>query len=169
MISEQLKTIWKCGIDFCCGGNKTLKTACSEINASQSDIENKIAESENAASNAWHKLQRLGCWFFMRLHCKHTSQTGTQLAGTIKKLHGKLQMYTDKSPRVDSVAQGYICRRTIDSAFPRRCAFPAIRETVRTKTHRYKPIILGAINQMHVEHETAGGIFDKINKLSNGL
>ena len=50
MVADDFRTaeIFKnAGIDFCCGGNKTLETACAEANTSQSDIENKIADLEN--------------------------------------------------------------------------------------------------------------------------
>lgn len=160
------------GIDFCCGGNKTIETACSEINASQSDIENKIAELENAplmlGTNFKDWDADFLCDYIVNTHHKLELNWLEQLKSYTQKI---ADVHGQNHPELIQIAGLYL--QAYEELIPHfrkeeDVLFPAIRETVRTKTHRYKPIILGAINQMHVEHETAGGIFDKINKLSNG-
>lgn len=160
------------GIDFCCGGNKTLATACSEINASQTDIENKIAELENAPQMPGTNFKDWDadflCDYIVNTHHKLELNWLEQLKSYTQKI---ADVHGQNHPELIQIAGLYL--QAYEELIPHfkkeeDVLFPAIRETVKTKTDKYKPIILGAINQMHVEHETAGGLFDEINKLSNG-
>lgn len=160
------------GIDFCCGGNKTLETACNEVNASQDEINGQIEEMKNSPQAPGTNFKDWDadflCDYIVNTHHKTELNWLEQLkfyTAKIADVHG------ENHPELIQIANLYLL--AYEELIPHfrkeeDVLFPAIRETVKTKSDRYKPIILGAINQMHVEHETAGGIFDEINKLSNG-
>lgn len=175
MVADDFRTaeIFKnAGIDFCCGGNKTLETACAEANTSQSDIENKIADLENTPQMPGINFKDWDadflCDYIVNTHHKLELNWLEQLKAYTAKI---ADVHGENHPELIEIAELYL--QAYEELIPHfkkeeDVLFPAIRETVKTKTLKYKPIILGAINQMHVEHENAGGIFDEINKLSNG-
>lgn len=160
------------GIDFCCGGNKTLETACNEVNISQDEIENQLEELNNLPQMPGTNFKDWNagflCDYIVNTHHKLELNWLEQLKSYTKKI---AEVHGENHPELIQIADLYL--QAYEELIPHfrkeeEVLFPAIKETVKTKTDRYKPIILGAINQMHSEHETAGGIFDEINKLSKG-
>ena len=160
------------GIDFCCGGNKSFQQACDEANIAQEELQGKLDELAGAPLVAGTNFKDWDadflCDYIVNTHHKLELDWLEQLKFYTKKI---AEVHGEKHPELIEIKAVY--NTIYEELVPHfqkeeKVLFPAIKETIRTETNQYKPIILGAISQMHVEHEVAGGLIDKINNLSNG-
>ncbi|MGC3977026.1 MAG: iron-sulfur cluster repair di-iron protein [Paludibacteraceae bacterium] len=159
------------GIDFCCGGNKTIEQACNETNTSQQELYTQLDLLNNtppiAGTNYKDWDADFLCDYIVNTHHKIELNWLEQLKHYTQKI---AEVHGASHPEVITIANLY--QNAYNELIPHfekeeQVLFPAIRETMKSKTEKFKPIIIGAIRQMSTEHETAGGIFDKISKLSN--
>lgn len=160
----------KAGIDFCCGGNKSIADACQEKGLDPEIIESELAAlaeqapEKNNNFNEWD----LGflCDYIVNTHHKYV----------IKKLP-ELRFYTQKiasvhgnsHPELNEVEllfEGVYEELSKHLQKEEEVLFPAIRKALKESYEGIHQIIRSEISRMGKEHEFAGASMDKIRSLT---
>lgn len=167
----------KFGLDFCCGGKKSLKEACEAKGIDEKVVAFELSEVENQVTNTQHDFNSWELDFLadyiVNVHHKY-----------VKDNVGMLYQYSDKvanrhgstHPEVIKIAQLY---EKIAAEFKTHMEkeeiilFPLIRKLVAAKKDNNSSNnaslgdISGPINVMENDHELVGGFMEEINQLSN--
>jgi regulator of cell morphogenesis and NO signaling len=160
------------GIDFCCGGKKTLGQACREKNIDLKSIKEEIQAIERAPvlSNMNFKDWEPGFLadYIVNNHHKYVIKTLPDLVyytNKIASVHGQ------NHPELIEIARlfGEISRELQQHLQKEEeVLFPAIKAAVQNNTFELQSVIRSEIARMSNEHEFAGGAMDKINELTAG-
>lgn len=159
------------GIDFCCGGKKTLEQACAEKNIDTLTLSNKI----NALSlepiqpgqnfNDW-SLSFL-CDYIVNTHHKYVLKALPELFFYTQKI---AQVHGANHSELNEVA--YLFEKIKADLIEHmrkeeEIVFPAIREQESSKTLKNQELLKNEIGIMNEEHEFAGESMDRIRELTN--
>ena len=160
------------GIDFCCGGKKTLKQACREKNIDMESIkeENWAIGQSPALSNVNFKDWEPGFLadYIVNTHHKYVLKTLPDLVFYTTKI---ASVHGHSHPELVQVAKLFeeISRELQQHLYKEEeVLFPAIKSAVHNSTVELRSIITSEIARMSNEHEFAGGAMDKINELTGG-
>lgn len=158
------------GLDFCCGGKKTLVAACREKGISTEDIIGKLADLEEQPVMPG---QNFDDWpldflsdYIVNTHHAYIKKALPDLTFYTRKImdvHGK------KHPELRDVEEmfGKVKSELIPHLDKEETLlFPAIKEALKTKSNKAAKTIASEISRMHGEHETAGGTMDMINQIT---
>lgn len=162
----------KAGLDFCCGGSKTLDAACREKGISTEEIKEKLADLENQPVIPG---QNFNDWqpdflsdYIVNVHHSYIRRTLPDLlfyTGKIMNVHG------DRHPELKEIA-GLFSKLSQELLLhldrEENVLFPAIKEAMKTKSPEALKTIAGEMAGMSSEHEFVGGTMDKINEISGG-
>jgi regulator of cell morphogenesis and NO signaling len=161
----------KAGIDFCCGGNKSLDTACIEKNIEPGLIAGQLEELSNTPADQTHnfKVWDLGFLadYIENTHHKYVLKTLPELVFYTQKI---ANVHGEHHPELIEVATLF---DKINSELlqhlrkEEEVLFPAIKEVRNNNSPEAKKIIASEITRMSSEHEFAGGAMDKINDLTS--
>lgn len=167
----------KFGIDFCCGGKKSLNKACEEKGISRSEVEDElyrlsiIQEVKDVDYNAW-ALDKLTD-YIVDVHHTYINKSFPILfeyTQKVAKVHG------DAAPEVREIASLFMeVMNELNHHMMKEenVLFPYIRQLAITKqtgeTLSTSPFgnIQNPVRVMEHEHDMAGNIFKKIQSLSN--
>ena len=160
------------GIDFCCGGKKTLEEACREKGIDTGLLVDKLKELDLRPSVPGHNFNEWELGFLadyiVNTHHKYVLKTLPELVfytAKIATVHG------EHHPELIEVASlfGQINTELLQHMEKEeKVLFPAIKTAVGGNTPEAKAIISSEISRMSGEHEFAGGAMDKINILTFG-
>jgi len=160
------------GIDFCCGGKKTLEQACREKNIDLKLIEEEIRAIEQAPvlSNVNFKEWEPGFLadYIINTHHKYVLKTLPELVYYTKKI---ASVHGQHHPELIEVAKLFEeISKELQQHLQKEeeVLFPAIKSAVQHSTIELKSTISSEIARMSREHEFAGGAMDKINELTAG-
>jgi regulator of cell morphogenesis and NO signaling len=160
------------GIDFCCGGKKTLEQACREKNIDLKSIEKEIRAIEQApvVSNVNFKDWEPGFLadYIVNTHHKFVLKTLPELVYYTKKI---ASVHGQHHPELIEVAKLFEeISKELQQHLQKEeeVLFPAIRSAVQNSTIELKSILISEIARMSSEHEFAGGAMDKINEITGG-
>lgn len=162
----------KAGLDFCCGGKKSLEQACMEknidIKSVMSDLQSLESTTANQALNfkEW-KLDFLSD-YIVNTHHKYVYKTLPELMFYTKKI---ASVHGDHHPELKDVAKLFDQINTEllqHLKNEEEVLFPAIKEVLKSNSAEHKQIIKSEIAIMTGEHEFAGGAMDTINQLTKG-
>lgn len=157
------------GIDFCCGGAKSLNTACREKDIPVEDIVARLQELENTPSSPHlnYKDWEPG---FLADYIVNTHHS------YVKKMLPELEFYTVKiagvhgnnHPELTQVAAMF--RKIMAELSPHmqqeeQTLFPAIRALIAGDGEKRR-VIRDEISRMKGEHEFAGSTMDLIRQLT---
>lgn len=166
----------KMGIDFCCGGNKTVRQAAIEAGITKDELDKVLTESEHvivAVTNAYDKWEAdfLADYIFNQHHkyFYESREAILQLVLKVREVHGK------NHPELIRLGE------LIDKLFndlkthfykEEKVLFPYIKELVIYKKDGTRPsnpitIAKGPLAMMHMEHETAGDILKTMSSVTN--
>jgi len=161
----------KHGIDFCCGGNSSLKQACAENNIDYDVLSKELFELEGHPPDPAHNFKEWDLGFL----CDYIVNTHHQ---TVTKLLPQVSAYTRKiadvhgshHPELLNIAA--LFSQLNDELVPHLKSeeeklFPAIKDVLKTGSAQSKETIKSEIARMSKEHEFAGEAMDRINKLSS--
>jgi len=167
----------KFGLDFCCGGQKTVKEACDKKGISALEVESAIALVDNTQKN---KKQDFNSWdldfladYIVNTHHKYVSEAIPMLnilSSKVAKVHGK------NHPEVIALAKFYnAVADELLQHMPKEegVLFPYIKKIAQAKregTQLARPAfgsIENPIRMMESEHISAGENMQKVNNLSN--
>lgn len=160
------------GLDFCCGGKKSLQEACSE---KQLDAVALAEMLENAAQNYKGQHFDFKSWDLVFLSDYIVNAHHTY----VKKTMPDLLHYTQKIAQVhgSNHTELLVIAKIIHEVVKElkqhlkqeeEVLFPAIRRLIQMKDETAKPIIIEEITRMNTEHEFAGSSLDHIHEITNG-
>lgn len=160
------------GIDFCCGGKKTLEQACREKNIDLKSIEEEIRAIEQtpALSNVNFKDWEPGFLadYIINTHHKYVLKTLPDLIFYTRKI---ASVHGPQHHELIEVAKLFeeISKELLQHLQKEEeVLFPAIKLAIQKSTPELRSIISSEISRMSNEHEFAGGAMDKINELTAG-
>lgn len=159
------------GIDFCCGGKKSLEKACSEknievetLNASLQNLELTGDRTHNF--NEWN----LGflCDYIVNTHHSYVLKTLPSLVFYTQKI---ADVHGANHPELIEVAGLFqqINKELLQHMQQEeQVLFPAIKEVLSNNLSEKRSVIKSEINRMAGEHDFAGGAMDQINVITSG-
>jgi regulator of cell morphogenesis and NO signaling len=161
----------KAGIDFCCGGKKSLEQACTEKGLDTASLISALSELKTSKEHVYNfnewKLDFLSD-YIVNTHHKFVIKSLPELVfytAKIANVHG------GNHPELIEVANLFA---QIDKELRQHMQneedvlFPAIKEVVQHSTSDKKEIIHSEIERLRAEHDFAGGAMDQINVLTAG-
>jgi regulator of cell morphogenesis and NO signaling len=159
------------GIDFCCGGNKSLSDACKEKGA---DASHFIQQLETLVQTPVCGTMNFKEWelgflsdYIVNTHHKFVLKNLPELVFYTQKI---ANVHGDHHPELLEVASLFskINEELLQHLKnEEEVLFPAIKEAEKNATAQVKATIVSEITRMQGEHEFAGGAMDKINVLTN--
>jgi regulator of cell morphogenesis and NO signaling len=173
---RKAEVLKKYGLDFCCGGKKSLKQACEEKNLDRSVIEKELLEVSQASRkasfdfNRW-QLDFLADYIYNEHHQYWYSEEPviSQLVNKVAGHHG------GHHPFLITVSQLYTTLgQELNTHFMKeeKVLFPHIKQLVKAKQNGTAPdTFIEDINQplqmMEADHESAGELLAEIRKVTN--
>ncbi len=159
------------GIDFCCGGNKSIATACKETGADAQVLSGKLKalEAIPPSGNQNFKEWELGFLsdYIMNTHHKFVLKNLPELVFYTQKIadvhgvnHPELFEVADLFTKINAELLQHLRNEE-------EVLFPAIKAAGTKPTPEIKATIISEITRMQGEHEFAGGAMDKINVLTH--
>jgi len=169
----------KYGLDFCCGGKKTVKEACAEKGIDVTKVEQELQEADKIISTArplpyndW-SLDFLADYIVNTHHSyvKKTIPGLREYASKVANVHG------DRHPELLPISQliNEICEELSSHMIKEEIVlFPYIKQLVVSKNSGNSDAqfanfqtIKNPISRMELEHELVGNNLDKVRELSN--
>ncbi|MFV9551592.1 iron-sulfur cluster repair di-iron protein [Algibacter sp. PT7-4] len=177
-VTENIKTAHifkKHGIDFCCGGNISIKKACENKNINYTEIKNELLAVNQAAKthnyNAW-KLDFL-IDHIINIHHSYVEASIPlilQYSNKVAKVHGH---HYPEVIKINTLFTEVANELATHLKKEELILFPYIKKLLKHKeenTTFTKPnfgTVNNPINMMESEHELAGNIFKTIAQLTN--
>lgn len=161
------------GLDYCCGGRRTLVQACGEAGVDPAGVADALAAAPVAAIPDWASMSpaelvdHLEATHHAYLHTEFERLTA--LADKVASVHG------ERHPELLEVQATYGELR--DDLEPHlmkeeRVLFPLIRELASQGADRPAPhcgsLRDGPIRVMSLEHDRAGELLSALRRLTNG-
>lgn len=159
------------GLDFCCGGNKSLTVACKEKRANISHLSQQLETlAQTPVSGAMNfKQWTLGFLsdYIVNTHHKFVLKNLPELVFYTQKI---ASVHGDHHPELLEVAElfGKINKELLQHLKnEEEVLFPVIKAAEISASPQLKSTIISDVTRMQGEHEFAGGAMDKINELTN--
>jgi regulator of cell morphogenesis and NO signaling len=158
------------GIDFCCGGKKTLKQACAEKSMKTEYLIEQLYGLQNQSIspslnfNTWD-LNFLAD-YIVNTHHKYVLKTLPELVFYTQKI---ASVHGEHHPELIQVAALFSQVNTELLQHLQKeeeVLFPAIKEALKNAAPEARKTIASEIERMSGEHEFAGGAIDQINVLT---
>lgn len=166
----------KYGLDFCCGGKKTVKQACDEKGLDVTQIEKELQQADKASPsrplpyNEW-ELDFLAD-YIVNTHHSYVKKSLPDLisyAAKVAKVHG--EHHPEMLP-IHQLVEAVNAEFTAHMVKEEQVLFPYIKELVVLKNNA-SPMqsssfgsVQGPINMMEMEHEMVGKNMEAIRTLS---
>ena len=168
----------KFGLDFCCGGKKTLTEACREKGLDVVQIEKELKTILEAPSNSWQDYNNWGLSFLadyiLNTHHNYVVQSIPviiEYTQKVAKVHG------ENHPEAIEIANDFMTiANELKSHMMKEegMLFPYIKQLAEAKKNGTAVgapgfgTIQNPIRMMEMEHEEVGNVMENINKLANG-
>ncbi len=164
----------KLGIDFCCGGEKSLKDASKEAGISEEQLRQELEDADTVTVSAsqdynkW-KLDFLAD-FIANTHHQYIRDNATVILGLADKV---AQRHGPQHPELGSLAERVnTLMNDLLSHIEKeeKVLFPAIKSLVlnQNDSSASQASIKSIIDNMHIEHDHAGDDLKYLRKLTNG-
>ena len=167
----------KYGIDFCCGGKKTIKEACAEKGLDVTQIEKELQETEknvpnsnNLPFNDW-SIDFLAD-YIVNTHHTYVRKNLPELvfyANKVSRVHGGRHPELIK---INQLVEEINAELTSHMQKEEIVLFPYVKQLVIAKNTK-QPLepshfgtVRGPINMMEMEHEFVGKNYEEIKKLT---
>jgi regulator of cell morphogenesis and NO signaling len=158
----------KYGIDFCCGGKKTLKEACESKGLNPAEIERELNATTGPAPLAFHEWSpAFLADYIVNTHHAYVRKMLPQLTELVAKVVGA---HGNQHPELSQIGQlvlhlEFELLSHLDKE--EKVLFPYIRSLVQGDAPAQFSSIETPIAMMEDEHDEAGGIMEEIRSLSN--
>ncbi|MDD2798268.1 MAG: iron-sulfur cluster repair di-iron protein [Bacteroidales bacterium] len=160
------------GIDFCCGGNKSVAKACAEKNLDADQLMAELSELSIIKSGQVHDFKSWKIDFLadyiVNTHHQYVLKNLPELEFYTQKI---ARVHGDTHPELEKVAELFSKIKIELSQHlekEEKVLFPAIKAALNGQSEDAKSTIVSEIARMSIEHEFAGGAMDEINRLTNG-
>jgi regulator of cell morphogenesis and NO signaling len=161
----------KAGIDFCCGGQKSLDKACHEKDVDPAILAKQLHDLENTAIS---RSQNFNEWelgfltdYIVNTHHKYIIKTLPELVFYTQKI---ASVHASHHPELIEVSKLFAKINTELLQHLKKeeeVLFPAIKEVLKNNASTKRQTIVSEISRMSEEHEFAGGAMDKINEITS--
>lgn len=165
----------KLGIDFCCGGKKTLKQALRDANITQQQLESALAES--AQLPATQRSLNFASWhpgfladYIVNVHHSYVRENGPVIAGLASKVANR---HGDRHPELFALSQQVqllLADLYQHLVKEENVLFPAIKQLASAKSNLQigdNVGIASVVALMEQEHESAGDDLRSLRKITN--
>lgn len=165
------------GIDFCCGGKKSIGEACREKGINADDLITKLTEASgnqndtNTDYNSW-KLDFL-IKYIINIHHSYVRKSLPVIAGHAEKAALKHGANHAEVIKISELFSGIKTELEVHMQKEELMLFPYIKNLLETERNvdgiSFPPFgsIENPIKVMESEHDSAGRSMDEINSLSN--
>jgi regulator of cell morphogenesis and NO signaling len=166
----------KYGLDFCCGGNKTVKEACAEKGLDVTKVERELQQADKMPSSRpvpytdW-SLDFLAD-YIVNTHHSYVRKTLPDIcmyAEKVKNVHGSQH---PELVRINQLVSEINAELTSHMAKEEKVLFPYIKALVAAE-NKTQPLhaahfgtVQNPINMMEMEHELVGKNLEEIRALS---
>ncbi|UEG48853.1 iron-sulfur cluster repair di-iron protein [Ferruginibacter lapsinanis] len=167
----------KYGLDFCCGGKKTVKEACAEKGLDVTKVEQELQQADRLPSS---RPIPYGDWnldfladYIVNTHHSYVRKTLPDIktyANKVMKVHGS---HHPELIRINQLVEEIYAELTAHLVKEEKVLFPYIKELVFS-VNSIQPLhaahfgtVQNPINLMEMEHELVGKHLDEIRKISN--
>ena len=167
----------KYGLDFCCGGKKTVKQACAEKGLDVTKIEQELQQADKTPIS---RPLPYGDWsldflsdYIVNTHHSYVNKNLPDIkafAEKVMKVHGAQH---PELVRINQLVQEIYAELTAHMAKEEKVLFPYIKELVaanKNTTPLHAPhfgSVQTPINMMEMEHELVGKNLEEIRILSS--
>lgn len=169
----------KYGLDFCCGGKKTVKEACAEKGIDVTKVEQELQNADKSSFTArplpyndW-SLDFLAD-YIVNTHHSYVRKTIPDIRNyteKVAKVHGA---HHPELLRINQLAQEVCDEMSAHMVKEEQVLFPYVKKLVAEKKDGTREVKFGnldsvqtPINMMEMEHELVGNNMDEIRKISN--
>jgi regulator of cell morphogenesis and NO signaling len=174
---RKAKVFKKYGLDFCCGGKKTVKQACTEKGLDFTKVEQELQQADTIPVsrpipyNEW-SLDFLAD-YIVNMHHSYVRKNLPDIKNYSEKV---MRVHGTRHPellRIHQLVEEINTELTTHLLKEEKVLFPYIREIVAAKNlaQPLHPAHFGTvqnpIHMMEMEHEVVGKNLDEIRKLSN--
>lgn len=165
------------GIDYCCGGGKSLRDACVSANVSVDEVVSKLVASvkQSAASPAsdWANasLTDLADHIVSKHHV-FVRQELPRLEQLLNKVAGKHGETHSELIKIKRIFHGVNEELTSHLMKEEQILFPYIKELETQRANNRRPMfgsVRNPIHMMEIEHDSAGDAFREMRQLSNNF
>jgi len=167
----------KYGLDFCCGGKKTVKEACAEKGLDVTKIEQELQHADRLPSS---RPLPYGDWsldfladYIVNTHHSYVTKNLPDIrmyADKVRRVHGSRH---PELVRIHQLVEEVNNELVVHMVKEERVLFPYIKELVAA-TKYTQPLhaaqfgtVQNPINMMEMEHEVVGKNLEEIRTLSN--
>ncbi|HLP71975.1 MAG TPA: iron-sulfur cluster repair di-iron protein [Bacteroidales bacterium] len=166
------KIFKEAGIDFCCGGKKTLEETCAAKGIDPDALWNRLENLGSEPSSANHNFNEWEpgflCDYIVNVHHVFVRNTLPELmfyTNKIAKVHGEnhpeLYEVADLFSQVNNELAPHLTKEE-------NILFPAVKEFHKSGSEKSASVIKNEMENISAEHESAGAAMDKINFLTDG-
>jgi len=167
----------KYGIDFCCGGKKTVKEVCAEKGLDVTKIEQELKQADKPLTSRpipyteW-SLDFL-CDYIVNTHHSYVKRSLPDLVSYATKVEGVHSPQHPELHKIKSLVDEINAELTAHMMKEERVLFPYIKELVFAKINEqvlhasHFGTVQNPINMMEMEHEIVGKNLEEIRRLSN--
>lgn len=168
------------GIDFCCGGKKSVSKVCSEKNIDEQILQAELNASKNNAADVAHDFKSWSLTFLADyiVNVHHTYVNNnlaliSEFASKVAKVHGH---HNTETVEIDKLWKEVVADLTTHMNKEELVLFPYVRNLEEFRKRGSlafrAPHFVTVINPVHMmerEHEVVGEIMHKIQVLSNNF
>ncbi|MFZ5430640.1 MAG: iron-sulfur cluster repair di-iron protein [Bacteroidota bacterium] len=160
------------GIDFCCGGKKSLIESCEEKNIDVETFTTGLQEVTSTPISASQNFKEWNldflCDYIVNTHHKFVLKTLPELVFYTDKIasvhgenHPELKEIAGLFTQINEELRQHLQHEEED-------LFPAVKRMLANPNESDRAIIRSEIDRMTGEHDFAGGAMDTINQITNG-
>jgi len=159
------------GIDFCCGGKKSIDEACSEKGIAPAELTEKLKKLEFTPDTTnrnyidWEP--DFLCDFIVNKHHKYVLKSLPEL---VQYTHKIASVHGDRHPELLEVESLFsdINRELLQHLKnEEEVLFPSLKRVLNSGSVEFKTIMISEIARLSNEHELAGGTMDKIKIITH--
>jgi regulator of cell morphogenesis and NO signaling len=159
------------GIDFCCGGKKSIDETCSEKGIDRNELIGKLEKLESTPDTTTRDFIEWEpgflCDYIVNIHHKYVLKSMPELVMYTEKI---ASVHGERHPELAEVADLFsqINKELLQHMKKEEeVLFPSIKEAMSSGSENAKTTIISEIFRLSGEHEFAGGAVDKINVITH--
>jgi regulator of cell morphogenesis and NO signaling len=161
----------KAGIDFCCGGKKSLDDACNEKSIDPTLLVNQLKDFENIPVS---QTQSFNDWelsflidYIVNIHHKFVVKSLPELSFYTRKIASVHGLHHPELIEIAELFEKIKVELLQHLHKEEELLFPSIKAVSMNNSDDARLFIISETNRMREEHEFAGGAMDKINEITS--
>ncbi|TZF84801.1 iron-sulfur cluster repair di-iron protein [Pedobacter sp. BS3] len=165
----------KYGLDFCCGGKKTIKEACAEKGLDVTEVENALQEADKAQATVLRPLP-YNDWgldfladYIVNMHHSYVKKYLPEIQGYATKVasvHGSQHEELFEIKQLVDVLSEELADHLLKEE---TIVFPFIKKLVNADSVHGAPTLRSITEKTESEHINVGHILSEIRRLSNNF